>query len=164
MSELAIVKQAIINESEGRAFYQMAAERAENPEVKDAFLHLRNQEEKHEEWLRSLYHSIVEHRVFQLDWDTVKQLNEVESPGIFAQAPGRFRFSTLDLAVFQAGLLMEKASIDFYSKAAAETGSTEAKLLYQRLATWEEDHLEKLQRIHDTLQEEWWAQQRFSPA
>lgn len=60
MNELTIVRQAILNEVEGRAFYEMASAQASNVEVKAALNHLGNEEKEHERWLRSLNQNLQE--------------------------------------------------------------------------------------------------------
>ena len=57
---------------------------------------------------------------------------------------------------------MEKNSIDFYQKASRESETPEAKLLYDQLVKWETVHLDKLDKIHDMLRDEWWEKQQFS--
>ena len=91
MNELSIVRQAILNEVEGRAFYEMAASQATTTEVKQALLHLADEEKAHEQWLRSLNQSIQDKRVFVLDWDKQNELEKVKSPGIFDKAPEAYQ-------------------------------------------------------------------------
>lgn len=43
-AERKIIEQAILNEVEGAQFYQMAAAQAPNDDVKEAFLHLTEEE------------------------------------------------------------------------------------------------------------------------
>ena len=54
-AELKILKTAILNEVEGQFFYRLAAEKTESQEVRDAFLILAGEEEKHEKWLREIF-------------------------------------------------------------------------------------------------------------
>jgi len=44
MNDLDVIRQAILNEVEGIAFYDLAAERTSNPEVKEALIYLKDQE------------------------------------------------------------------------------------------------------------------------
>lgn len=164
MNELSIVRQAILNEVEGRAFYEMAAAQASNAEVKAALEHLGNEEKEHERWLRSLNRSLQEKNAFVLDWDKMMELAKVKSPGIFDKTGEAFQFNAMELAMFGAGLLMEKNSIDFYKKAAEDAVTPEAKKLYEQLVKWETVHLDKLELIHEMLRNEWWEKQQFSPS
>ncbi len=164
MKESSIIQQAILNEVEGTAFYEMAEAQATNKDVKLALQHLRDQEIDHEQWLRSLNQSIQGKSTFTLDWNKINELEKVQSPGIFAKAGEAFRFSAIELAIFGAGVLMEKASIDFYTKAAKEASTPEEKELFNQLVKWETVHLDQLDKIHMSLQDEWWEKQQFSPA
>jgi len=40
----------------------------------------------------------------------------------------------------------------------------EARALYRKLVIWEQSHLNGFEKIYDTLKEEWWEKQGFSPA
>lgn len=92
------------------------------------------------------------------------ELAKVKSPGIFEKAGEVFQFNAMELAMFGAGLLMEKNSIDFYKKAAEGAVTPEAKKLYEQLVKWETVHLDKLEQIHEMLRNEWWEKQQFSPS
>ena len=59
---------------------------------------------------------------------------------------------------------MEKKSIDFYQQASKEAELPEAKNLYDQLVKWKTVHLDKLDKIHEMLRDEWWAKQQFSPS
>lgn len=164
MNELNIVRQAILNEVEGGAFYEMAAAQATNTEVKAALDYLGKEEKEHEHWLRSLNGNLQEINAFVFDWDKMMELPEVKSPGIFDKAGEVFQFNAMELAIFGAGLLMEKNSVDFYQKAAEDAVTPEAKKLYEQLVKWETVHMEKLEQIYEMMKNEWWEKQRFSPA
>ena len=164
MNEITIVRQAILNEVEGRAFYEMATSQATNPEVIEALHYLGNEEKEHEHWLRSLNRSLHEKNSYVLDWDKLMELAKVKSPSIFIKAAEAFQFNDMELATFSAGILMEQQSIDFYKKAAKDAMTPEAKKLYEQLAQWETVHLDKLQNIYEMLRNEWWETQHFSQA
>ena len=55
---LKILKQAIKAESEGYYFYQMAAEKSEDPNAKEIFNSLAQDELDHGSVLKGLYHAI----------------------------------------------------------------------------------------------------------
>jgi len=170
MNDLDVLRQAILNEVEGIAFYNMAAERTTNSEVKEALIYLRDQEADHEKWLKHLFERLLQKKHFDLSyvaWLDIQYQHQCErqkkgqSPELFAKAREQFKdgklfqTATMDLAVFKVGALMEQAAIDFYSQAAENASSLEAKLLYERLVNWETDHLDTFNEIHETLTKEW---------
>lgn len=176
MDDLDVIRQAILNEVEGIAFYDLAAEKTTNPEVKEALIFLKNQEADHEAWLKNLFERLLQKKHFELEYVTWldlqhKQQSEREkrgtSPELFAKAKQQFQdgklfqTATMDLAIFKVGALMEQAAIDFYSQAAKKSTSPEAKALYERLVTWEQEHLNTLNEIHETLTKDWLENYEF---
>lgn len=171
MNDLDVARQAILNEEEGAAFYDLAAEKTTDESVKEAFLYLKDQELKHAQWLRSLYERLVfTEASSNLEWETLaefefKRQAELEksgkSPNIFTKAGTTFRLAVMELAVFAAAILMEKESMEFYRKAAAEAQSEDARKLYESLALWELDHYNDLTEIHQGLQQQWLEKQEF---
>jgi rubrerythrin len=158
-NELEILKTAILNEAEGYQFYTMAALRAKEPQVKEAFLHLAGEEQKHESWLRKMYREISSGQP-----GIEPELSAVPSPRIFRRENVGLESGSLEISVYKIGILMEMASLQFYRDAAGKTGNEAIKKLFLHLAEWENSHLEELQKIYDALKEEWWDRQGFSPA
>ncbi|UNC92974.1 ferritin-like domain-containing protein [Candidatus Contubernalis alkaliaceticus] len=161
VNELEIIKTAVINEVEGYSFYRLAAEKTDDLEVKESFNLLAEEEKKHETWLRALYRDISEGTNGQNDADKpVKG----QSPGIFRRENMNSESGSLEVSVLRIGILMEKASIDFYREAAEKTGNPRAKELYENLVEWEREHMESLEKMYEMAREEWWDRQGFSPA
>lgn len=158
--ELAIIKQAILNEIEGYEFYKMASGNADLSEVKETLLTLASEEKKHVEWLEELFHKIKDDNL-----DSLK-LAELENP----PSPGIFKWENVDrshigvaVSSFAIGMQMERASIEYYEQAMEKTQLKEAKELYRILASWEKNHLEMFSKEYDALAEEWWNDQSFQP-
>lgn len=170
--DLDAIRQAILNEDEGAAFYSMAAEKTNDETLKEAYNHLKDEEIQHGKWLRSMYERLVtKEATSNLEWGTPGEImfnKEVEmrktgkTPGLFAKADKKFEVSITDMSVFAAGALMEQASIDFYTKASAETKSEDAKKLYDVLVGWENVHLNELNAIHDDLMKIWLDKYEFT--
>ena len=68
------------------------------------------------------------------------------------------------VSAFYIGILMEKASVDYYREAARQTTLTETRQVYEKLVQWELQHLEAFEKVYDFVKEEWWQQQEFSPS
>ncbi|HHW44917.1 rubrerythrin [Desulfofundulus thermobenzoicus] len=158
-SELDILKTAIVNEMEALQFYILAAQLVKDPETKEAFTFLADEEEMHKDRLTGLYRKIAHNQpVGEV------LIEETPSPHIFEPGKAKPESSSLEVSLFHICILMEKASIDFYRQAAENSRREEVKALCRQLADWENSHLEILQRIYDHLKEEWWRQQGFSAA
>jgi rubrerythrin len=158
--ELAIIKQAMLNEIEGYEFYKMASANADLSEVKETLLMLASEEKKHVEWLEELFHKIKDDKLDSLN------LAELENP----PSPGIFKWEKVDrshigvaVSSFGIGMQMEKASVEYYEQAMEKTEIKEAKELYRILASWEKNHLEMFSKEYDVLAQDWWDDQAFQP-
>ncbi len=155
--ELEILKTAIINEQEGYQFYLMAAEKADDQEVKEVFLNLAADERDHESWLRTVYREILEK-----GQPGPVLMNELsDSPEIFSLDKLR-NSGGLTVSALHVGIMMEKESMDYYHRAAAEASIPELNRLLEALAEWEGKHLERLEEAYDFARNDWWEQQGFS--
>jgi rubrerythrin len=161
-ADIKILKKAILIEAEGEHFYQLAAEKSSNQDMKNAFLFLAEEEKQHGLWLRQMIQSLDPGQNFDINKLTGE---DTELPPIFdlSKHKGQLK-STLEVSVFHIGILMEKASLDYYREAAEKTENQSAKKLYKTLSKWEMHHLDELEKIYDSLTEDWFDHQSFSPA
>ncbi len=158
--EMEILKNAILNEHEGHYFYQLAAEKAGDEEVKAVFLSLAAEEQEHEKWLRSIFKDLMGHHPPAVEAFTNSELS---SPGIFTSENIK-KAGSLVVSALHIGIMMEKASTDYYQDAAVKTQLPEVKEFYLKLADWEHGHMIRLEEAYDFAKEEWWSKQGFSPA
>lgn len=156
-----IFKTAILNEVEGEKYYRNAAQKAEDQEVAQAFLHLAEDEQKHQSMLRELLTKVMAGKDIIVD---SYNLQGTPSPHIFSGTNAPRTGNGMEISVFHIAILMEKASIDFYRQASYMTSLPGAKSLFDFLANWEVQHLEAMEQIYDSLTEDWWDKQSFSPA
>jgi rubrerythrin len=159
-TELKVIKTAILNELEGEKFYRNAARNAKNKDTSNAFLHLADEEKGHHDMLRGMMEKLVVGHDFSTD---ALKLDQVTSPQIFKKAQAGTD-DAMEISVFHIGILMEKASIDYYRNAAQTTNLPTARSLYEHLADWEVHHLESMEKIYDSLTEDWWDKQAYSPS
>ena len=159
--ELFVIRQAVLNETEGYDFYMMAAAKTSDPEAKGAFEQLALEEQKHIDWLKDLYEKIAKDDVAAFDIST---LEDPPPPRLFNWSNAARETGTLAVSVFGIGIQMEKAAIDFYTKAAEKTTIPQAKTLYETLVKWEYEHMTQFEKNYDSLKEDWWEKQGFSPS
>ncbi|MCR3922312.1 MAG: ferritin family protein [Firmicutes bacterium] len=160
LTELDILKTAILNEVEGFQFYTMAAARADDAEVAAAFQNLAQEEQQHEAWLRKMYQQVASAG----EADVAEITANASSPQIFRQQNVVPESGSLEISVYKIGILMEMASLQFYNSTAEQAQNPALKELLHKLARWEDTHLLYLQQMYDILKEEWWDKQGFSPA
>jgi len=159
-NELSIIKTAIINEMEGEKFYREAAQRTKNSDTANSFLHLAEEEKRHQDMLRDMADQIAKGQNVILDGI----LQGVPSPQIFSAVKSGDLEDALEISVFHIGILIEKASMDFYRQAAQTTSIESARSLYEHLADWERHHLDEMENVYDFITEAWWDKQSYSPS
>lgn len=160
-NDLKVIRQALLNEQEGIDFYQLAAGRAASQEAREAYEQLAAEEQKHVDWLLALYRNIRDEETQGFDPSIFE---EPPAPGLYNWKVIGRESGSLAVSVFGIGITLEKAAIDFYTTAAEQTQIPAARALYEKLIRWENQHLEQFLKDYDTLKEEWWDKQGFSPA
>jgi rubrerythrin len=159
-TELTIIRQAIVKELEGYEFYKMVSERPGNDlETKEVFKQLANEELKHVDYLKEMFV-----RVSSGKTESMKEIElDVPAPGSEKWKKLKKDSGSIAVAAFGIGINMEKASIEYYTNAAAKTQIPSAKALFEKLANWEKNHLELFTDEYEDMLGEWWSEQGFAP-
>lgn len=154
-----ILKEAILLELRGHAFYTKLAESAVDKELASFFKMMATEEKGHSRML-----------IDELAGETGSQA-EGKQKSLFDTAdailpPGTIR--NLDPAGFEAAAIsaaidLETRSIELYARQAKQADSEEERILFGRLATWEEGHRTMLLAIDRDLQERFWEENNFQP-
>lgn len=158
--ELDLIKTAIINETEGHEFYNMAAEKTEKEDVKKAFKELSDEELLHVTWLKEIYSKFKDGKE---DSKYVELISDPPSPKIFNWDNIDRKSASIAISVFGIGIQIERASVEFYKNAHKSSDIKEVKELYKLLVKWETSHLEQFSNEYDKLKEIWWSEQEFAP-
>ncbi|GAB6905852.1 Rubrerythrin [Desulfosarcina cetonica] len=160
-STLDILKNAILLEKRGKAFYRMAASQATNADVQGFFETMADEEVQHVKILSDQYKAVKETGRFSApdtaDTGTLSQ--NVLTP----EVKGRIAAADFEAAAISAAMLMEERSIALYAGRAKSAQDPEEKKLYQWLADWEKEHLEFLAAIDTELKERIWNDSGFWP-
>lgn len=158
--DVEVFKQAILNEVEGYEFYKMAAHNTEDEAVKKEFMNLANEELKHIDWLKDAFMKLSGD---PSDSVALAEIESPPSPEIFKWEKLQIKNANLAVSVLGIGIEMERASVEFYKKAMADTPYEAAKRLFDVLAKWEQVHLEQFSAAYNTLMKDWWSEQSFAP-
>jgi rubrerythrin len=162
-SALDILKQAILLERRGKAFYENIAEKAENKAVQDVFDMLAKEEQKHIQALSEQFKAYRKEKKFIL-----VGLHEQDSPSVASEVltkeiKEKISAAGFEAAAISASIAMEERAIQLYTKSAQSASDSEAKALYEWLATWEREHLNMLMDIDKSLLEKIWFDNKFWP-
>ncbi len=160
---LDILKEAILLERRGRAFYQKVAAQAQNGAVREFFETMVAEENEH---MRILTKQLKSYRTTQSfmpldDKDTAGQ----PLPDLVLSDEVKQQIATADFeaAAISAAMLMEERAVNLYGQRAEATDDAQEKALYTWLAGWEKGHLSFLADLDQALKEVIWNDNQFWP-
>ncbi len=152
-----VLKQALLLEMRGRAFYEQAAETAQHQAVKDFFYMMAQEEVSHVQILTEQYKALKNKGGFAPRSADTSLEKEIAIEEIGKRITG----AGFESAALSAAMDMERRAIKLYSGRAEEATDPEEKSLYEWLAAWETRHLENLAKIDRTVTEAVWHDNRF---
>ena len=158
-----ILKNAILLEKRGRAFYHKVAEQATGKAVKAFFGMMADEEVKHVEILTDQYKAYQQNREFNPGNYTEGHSGNIASIVITAELKDEISAADYEAAAISAAMSMEKNAIKLYDDRAAEAADPNEKALYKWLAEWENQHLLFLSEIDKELREQVWHDNSFWP-
>ena len=158
-----ILKNAILLEKRGEAFYSKVAEQATGKAVKEFFEMMADEEVKHVKILSQQFKSYQNNDQF-----TPSDHNNDFSGGISIEVltsklKKEISAADYEAAAISAAMSMEKNAIRLYSNRSAEAIDPHEKSLYQWLADWERQHLHFLAEIDREITEQIWHDNSFWP-
>jgi len=158
---LNILKQAILLERRGKAFYENIAGNAENKAVQEVFDMLAKEEQKHIQTLSEQFKAYHKDKKFISGDLYEKDISSVASKVLTREIKEKISAAGFEAAAISAGIAMEERAIQLYAKSAKTASDPEAKALYEWLTTWERDHLNMLLDIDKALREKIWFDNQF---
>jgi rubrerythrin len=158
-----ILKEAILLERRGQAFYHEVANKADNPAVKTFFETMAREEESHVEILESQFASYVQNQQF-LTIPAQDQENEPMAGLVLSQEVKReIAAADFEAAAIAAAMMMEERAVALYSKRAETAQDPAEETLYRWLADWERGHLSFLAKLDREIKEAVWNDNQFWP-
>jgi len=160
---LEILKQAILLESRGKAFYKKIAEQAENSAVRDFFETMAAEEQKHMQLLSHQYTAYRQQQKFSPGHYDESDTSQVASKVLTQEITAKIAAAGFEAAAIAAAISMEERAVKLYSESAKTSVDPEAQALYQWLSSWEREHLNALLDIDKALTEKIWFDNKFWP-
>ena len=158
-----ILKQAILLEKRGQAFYRTAAEQTKNASVKEFFTAMAEEEAVHIGILSDQYREYRKTGNFLPEQAGGEANEEVAERVLSTDLKGKISAADFEAAAISAAMAMEERAINLYSKRAANTDNAQEKALYEWLSNWETGHQEMLAAMDRDLTEEIWNDNNFWP-
>lgn len=158
---LQILKQAILMEKRGKAFYLKVADQAQDEEVKTFFNTMAEEEQHHMEMLTEHYKSYTDNGSFNLvDYEAESQVAQIV---LDDNVKKKLSSADFEAAAISAAMFMEEKAISVYGARAESSDNPEEKALYSYLASWEREHLKFLSDIDRELTEKVWYDNNYWP-
>jgi len=158
-----ILKNAILLEKRGHAFYSKVAQQASGEAVRKFFQLMAEEEVQHVRILSEQFKSYRSGKKFKrhhfVEPSEFNNLSAILTQDLKRQIAA----ADFEAAAIAASMSMEKNAIDVYSGRASETQDPDEKALYQWLAEWEGKHLSFLAKIDRELTEDIWHDNQFWP-
>lgn len=162
-SSLEILKQAIILEKRGYAFYHKVAKHAEDEAVKLFFESMAQEELGHINILNDQFKAYNEKGAFRSDsFDESEEINLALSI-LNSEIKEKISEASFEAAAISAAISMEQRAVEIYSRQSEKATDPEEKKLYLWLANWEQLHLKVLMEIDRALLDQVWGDNNFWP-
>jgi rubrerythrin len=158
-----ILKEAILLERRGQAFYTKVAEQSSDPAVKEFFQTMAREEVQHVDILERQFAAYVQNQEF-LPLSPEDRKESPVAPSVLSQeVRQKIAAADFEAAAISAAMLMEERAVALYSKRAEAAQDPAEETLYQWLADWERSHLSFLAQLDKDLREAIWTDNQFWP-
>lgn len=160
---LEILKEAILLERRGRAFYQKVADQAQNEAVREFFETMVAEENHHMHILTEQLKSYQSDQTFASLSKEDAQSQPLPDMVLSEEVKKQIAAADFEAAAISAAMLMEERAVKLYGERAAATGDDQEKALYQWLTDWEKGHLAFLSNLDQELKTAIWNDNQFWP-
>lgn len=162
-SPLDILKEAILLERRGRAFYQTVADQTAHAGVRDFFKAMAEEESRHIQLLSEQFKAVKQNGRFTPGNLTDEHASAAAEQVLSAAIQNKISAADFEAAAISASMSMEEKAIRLYADRAAAASDPEEIHLYQWLADWERGHLKTLSDMDRALTEAIWHDNAFWP-
>ena len=163
LQAIDIIKEAILLERRGKAFYQQVADQARDQDVQSFFELMADEESHHIEILEKQFKSYKDCQQFS-DLDELETTHPTQPQEVLtAEIQQKIAAADFEAAAISAAVLLEERAIALYGQRAQSTDDPKEKALYQWLTQWEQGHLSFLAKLDKEIKEAIWHNQDFWP-
>lgn len=159
-----ILKEAILLERRGKAFYAQAASTTQSEAARKIFTMMSEEEDEHIRYLTTQFQHFMQYEEFVKPEPPAHDSNEEVAMKVLSEEfKKQVNAASYEAAAIAAAMDFEMRAVKVYSDRAAETDDPMEKELYVILADWEKGHHEILKRLNDELKESIWHDNQFWP-
>jgi rubrerythrin len=160
---LEILKEAILFEKRGKAFYQNAADNAKDDEVKHIFQIMADEEDDHVRFLSEQYKKFNTEGKFDAQNLPDNTMKIVADEIIDKHLTDKINAASFEASAISLAIDMENRAIAAYSERAENADDKEEKKFYEWLADWERSHHKLLYHIDQEIKDKIWHDNNFWP-
>ena len=158
-----VLKNALLLERRGHAFYAKVAEQAEDPAVREFFQLMADEENRHIQILSDQFKIFQSQNKFgPVDYGN-QEGSELPAKVLTDDVKQAISAAAFEAAAISAAMSMEKNAIRLYADRANTAEDAQEKTLYSWLARWETTHLDFLSKIDREVTEQIWYDNQFWP-
>jgi rubrerythrin len=158
-----ILKQAILLEKRGYSFYSTVAEQTKDPDIKNIFVIMAEEETTHVKFLSDQFTSYEKNHQFLKVALPDLAHEKISNLVLSDEIKKKISATGFEAAAIAAAIDMEKRAIAVYSSQAEAATDDNEKHLYAWLAEWEKSHLKVLTDLDNELKERVWFDSKFWP-
>jgi len=159
-----ILKEAILLEQRGKAFYSNIATQTKSEAVRKIFSMMAEEEDQHILFLSRQFAHYQEHKAFTENVaHTDDPSEEATMQVLSAKMKDQISAASFEAAAISAAIDFETRAVNLYSGRAESATDANEKATYHMLAEWERGHHKWLMRIDKDLREQVWYDNNFWP-
>jgi len=162
-SAVDILKEAILLERRGKAFYTTAARQTESEAARKIFEMMAAEEDEHINFLSRQFAHYEKNKAF-MKVDEIADTDEATVMAILSEEiKTQVNAAGYEAAAISAAMDFETRAVQIYSDRAGSATDPNEKKMYQMLADWEKGHHYWLHKIDEDLKEQVWYDNNFWP-
>ena len=162
-SAVDILKEAILLERRGKAFYTTAARQTQSEAARKIFEMMAAEEDEHINFLSKQFAYYEQNKSFM----KVDEHTETDEATVMAilteEIKTQVNAAGFEAAAISAAMDFETRAVELYSKRSAEAVDPNEKEMYKWLAEWESGHHKILYDLNEALKESIWYDNQFWP-
>jgi len=162
-SAVDILKEAILLERRGKAFYATAARQTASEAARKIFEMMAAEEDEHINFLSKQFAYYEKNKAF-------KKIDESADPDdatvmaiLSEEIKKQVTAAGFEAAAISAAMDFETRAVQIYSERAESATDENEREMYQMLADWEKGHHFWLHKINEDLKEQVWYDNNFWP-
>lgn len=163
LKSLDILKNALIMEKRGEAFYKKVAEQSDDEDVRFIFARMAQEEHMHIEFLSRQYAVFFKHHTFEIAEFPENTTTNTTDLILVEKIRKNIGCAGFEAAAISAAIDMENKAIEVYSERAVHASDPNERKLFGWLAHWEQGHHKLLYYLDNELKEKIWFDNQFWP-